>query len=161
MTFSCLSEAEIREKYARAENKREMLYILADLTCSTTREMKEFLGLSTTPPAHHAGTLDKEQALRMLKAGVSDKEIADTMDVCLYRVRKWRWDNKLHRTTLLYRPEDIRVLYDKGMSDEEIANAMHCGKTTIVRWRKQNGNLPPHIKRRRRRKKGDTTHGKL
>ena len=152
MTFSCLSEAEIREKFAHASNKKEMLHVLADLTCSSTQEMKEFLGLSPTKPINRTRTLDKEQALRMFQDGASDQQIADAMNIHLYAVKKWRWDNKLYRTTLLYPPEDIRILYEKGMSDEEIAHAMHCGKTTILRWRKQNGNLPPHVKRRKRKK---------
>ena len=155
MTFSCLTKDEVRKKYEQAENKSQMLHILADLTCSTTREMEEFLGLSTTPSAHYGRPLDKKQALRMFKAGASDKEIADALGVRLYTVQKWRWSNKLFRTTKSYCDQDICALYEKGMSDVEIANSLHCGRTTIVRWRKQNGNLPPHIKRRRRRKKDE------
>ena len=44
MNFSCLTEEEVRYKYRKADNKEMMVKILADLNCSSEKEMEEFLG---------------------------------------------------------------------------------------------------------------------
>ena len=45
MTFECYSPQEIRFHYERAKNKREIIRVLADLTCSTEAELVDFLGV--------------------------------------------------------------------------------------------------------------------
>ena len=43
MTFICLTKEEVRYKYKKANNKEKMIKILADLTCSSEKEMIDFL----------------------------------------------------------------------------------------------------------------------
>ena len=43
MTFSCLTKEDVRYKYKKANNKEKMIKILADLTCSSEKEMIDFL----------------------------------------------------------------------------------------------------------------------
>ena len=41
-----------------------------------------------------------------------------------------------------------KTLYDKGAHDAQIAAALNCSKTTVVKWRQKN-DLPSHFRKRK------------
>ena len=163
MTFSCLTKEEVRKKYKQAENKSEMLHILADLTCSTPEEVAALLGV--TPPAKRRyGALDEKKAAELLKSGASDREIAEVCCVAIYVIAQWRKANGLTRRKTLFQSQEIETLYKQGLNDGEIAKKLNCSRSVAAQWRRLNElppNWEPRSKRRRRRKKGDATRGKL
>lgn len=151
MTFACLSEEEIFRKFAQAEDKNNMIHVLADLTCSTPKEMGEFLGVRW--PFRSVEQLDEGKALELFYAGLSDKEIADACNVCVYCVEKWRKEKKLFRVKLPpFTEEQIGELYAQGMNDTIISEELGVSIGTVRKWRTKKG-LPPIMVRRRRKKK--------
>ena len=44
--------------------------------------------------------------------------------------------------------EKAKTLYDKGAHDAQIAAALNCSKTTVVKWRQRN-DLPSHFRKRK------------
>ena len=91
MNFSCLTEEEVRYKYRKADNKEWMVRILADLTCSSEKEMEEFLGGNITRSKIRKRTyLDKELAKKLYDLGMTDGEIANKMCVSRDTIRSWR-----------------------------------------------------------------------
>lgn len=96
MNFSCLTEEEVRYKYRKADNKEWMVRILADLTCSSEKEMEEFLGANIIRAKIRKRTyLDKELAKKLYDLGMTDGEIANEMCVSKDTIRKWRKRNGL------------------------------------------------------------------
>lgn len=96
MNFSCLTEEEVRYKYRKADNKERMVQILADLTCSSEKEMEEFLGENITIAKIRKRTyLDKELAKKLYDLGMTDGEIANETCVSRDAVRSWRKRNGL------------------------------------------------------------------
>lgn len=96
MTFSCLSEREVKERYHRATNKQKILPILAALTCSTLEEMKVFLGLQA-PKQQAAPSYDRscKDRMKLYQMGFSDKEIAERIGLTRSGVESWRLRNRL------------------------------------------------------------------
>ena len=91
MNFSCLTEEEVRYKYRKADNKEWMVRILADLTCSSQKEMEEFLGANIIRAKIPKRTyLDKELAKKLYDLGMTDGEIANKMCVSRDTIRSWR-----------------------------------------------------------------------
>ena len=45
MTFSVISEQDVIAKFRKAENKKVMLQVLADLTVSSEEEIAKFVGV--------------------------------------------------------------------------------------------------------------------
>lgn len=45
MIFSVINEQDVIAKFRKAENKKAMLQVLADLTVSSEEEMAEFVGV--------------------------------------------------------------------------------------------------------------------
>ena len=91
MNFSCLTEEEVRYKYRKADNKEWMVRILADLTCSSEKEMEEFLGANIISAKIRKRTyLDKELAKKLYYLGMTDGEIANEMLVSKDTIRSWR-----------------------------------------------------------------------
>ena len=91
MNFSCLTEEEVRYKYRKADNKERMVRILADLTCSSEKEMEEFLGANIIRAKIPKRTyLDKELAKKLYNLGMTDGEIANEMLVSKDTIRSWR-----------------------------------------------------------------------
>lgn len=94
MNFSCLTEEEVRYKYRKADNKEWMVRILADLTCSSEKEMEEFLGANIIRAKIPNRTyLDKELAKKLYDLGMIDGEIANEMCVSRDAIRSWRKRN--------------------------------------------------------------------
>ena len=91
MNFSCLTEEEVRYKYRKADNKEWMVRILADLTCSSEKEMEEFLDANIIGSRIRKRTyLDKELAKKLYDLGMTDGEIANKMCVSRDTIRSWR-----------------------------------------------------------------------
>lgn len=154
MTFMCMSPEECRKKYEQADDKREMIIVLSDLTCSTPKKMAAFLG--TQWPIRKGGDLDEEKALRLFKAGRTDKQIALACDVHAYRIEQWRKENELSRVARRnYTDAQIEELYAQELSDVVIAEKLNIHPSSVRNWRCARG-LPPFYKRRRK-KKGTAT----
>ena len=45
MNFSVLSESEAKSLFKRSDNKAVAIKVIADLTCSSRKEVAEFLGV--------------------------------------------------------------------------------------------------------------------
>ena len=96
MTFSCLTKEEVRYKYRKADNKKMMVQILADLTCSSEKEMEEFLGANITREKRPERTyLDQKLAKKLYDRGMTDSEIANEMCVSKNAIKSWRKRNGL------------------------------------------------------------------
>ncbi len=151
MNFSCLSEAEVREKYRRAEHKEVMIGILADLTCSTKREVRKFLGLPPKKdkkwnPTRVNKKLDEERAQELYDAGLSDPKIAASLGTSINAVYLWRRRNGLlshEGQAVKARDEERWRLYNQGMTDREIAEIQGVGYKSVISWRKLR-KLPPN-----------------
>lgn len=100
MNFTCMEPHEIISIYRCAKDKEAMIKILADLTCSSKNEMREFLGLEKSEKAS---------------------------------------DDVKHREKRKLDEEEALKLYNAGYLDTEIAKKLHCGKSTVARWRIANG----------------------
>lgn len=156
MNFSCLSEAEVKEKYRRADDKYEMLKILAELTCSTKTEMMEFLGVEEKPVSkmgrRPAVSVDQAMARRYYEAGMSDSAIAAAIGVSKSAVARWRYRNELSPNptetviSTANRLKMYEMLYREGHSDSYIAKLMGVSDSNVGGWRKRH-NLPSNFKR--------------
>lgn len=105
-----------------------------------------------------------EEALALYRAGATDKEIAEAIGKSREGVCAWR-----HRNNLPCNPDQrgngkrydwtvARKLYDAGMCDREIAEALGCNQTSVMNWRNREG-LPYHPAwDRRREKKENAKH---
>lgn len=148
MNFDCLSKAEVRERYRRAEKKKEIIGVLADLTLSSPGEMRRFLGLphkraaKWVPIDSRRPRVDEEKALELYEAGLRDHEIAKAVGVSGNTVCNWRrrmgLPSKYRDGTDAVSLERLR-LYDLGMTDQEIAEETGYTKRTICEWRSKNG----------------------
>lgn len=149
MIFSCMSAAEIREKYRRADDKHEMLKVLMELTCSTKEEMQEFLGLDVIPKPPKGRKqlvyIDNDKARALYDQGMSDRQIADALGVTKQGVRNWRERNRLRchkqddqqaRKSMIDETK-AKALYEKGMSDQQIATAIRATKSAVRHWRRR------------------------
>ena len=153
MNFSCLTPAEVREKYRRAEHKDVMLEILADLTCSSKKEMRAFLGLpplkvKKSVPYSERPKLNEAKALKMYNEGLSDPEIARAQGVSANAVALWRRRNGLISLYHAKMPnlDDRMRMYRQGMTDKEIAEAQGVAYKRVAEWRRNRG-LPPNKRR--------------
>lgn len=91
MDFSCFTEEEVRYKYRKADNKKMMVQILADLTCSSEKEMEEFLGENIIRGKIPERTcLDRKLAKKLYDLGMTDGKIANEMCVSKSTIKSWR-----------------------------------------------------------------------
>lgn len=152
MTFSCLSEEEVRRKYEEANNKTHAIEVIAGLTCATKREVKQFLGLGVQEIPETVrkpkGSIDPDAARKLHAAGLNDVEIAEILGVTKSAVGIWRRSNGLP-VNKSETPEEKRrmVLYHMGMTDPEIGKALGRPAKTIWSWRARR-KLPPNFGRR-------------
>lgn len=151
MNFSCLSPAEVRERFRRADNKRQIIQVLAELTGSSEAEMLDFLGIerpkSTAKPPRK---LDSKKAMELYREGLNDSEIARRLDVSDNSVHLWRRRNGLasHCVRVAENEETRRrSLWGQGLSDAEIGEAVGVHRKAISAWRHVRG-LPPNRKNR-------------
>ena len=101
MNFSCMAPHEIRLRYRNATDKRAMIKVLSELTCSSKQEMREFLGLDKSGnPSDGAGYHEKEKfneekAKELYDAGAYDTIIARALNCNKSTVARWRIANDL------------------------------------------------------------------
>lgn len=99
MIFSCLSPDEIIWKYKKADDKKNIIKILCELTCSSEREMKIFLGTGRAEEDLSGKIqykkLDEKEAFKLWKKGMFDPEIAEILGSHRNTVRNWRRRNGL------------------------------------------------------------------
>lgn len=145
MTFSCLSEEEVRKKYREADDKDYIVEVLAGLTCASGAEIMHFLGLEKKPKViggKEYKRIDREKAMELYKAGHTDREIADVLGVTDKSVGAWRRGLGLEINSRRVNNDANRMeLYLKGMNDSEIASALGQSNSAIQGWRKKR-NLP-------------------
>ena len=103
---------------------------------------------------HQRKDWDKAKARELLERGHTDQEIAEALGVGFYCVRDWRQKQglacnpvKRHKRKITWEEEGLR-LYEQGMSDLEIGQAVGRTYSAIARWRKLRG-LPAQWKRKR------------
>ena len=148
MNFDCLSAEEVRTRYRLAKDKKAIITVLADLTCSSQAEVRRFLGVEK-PRSKPATRLDREKAMAYYEAGMSDIEIAEQLGVHKSTVSAWRRTNGLNSNLVVMCPADDEKarmeLYEQGLNDSEIGDALHMSPATIWKWRKLRG-LPPNVR---------------
>lgn len=93
-------------------------------------------------------TWDTELARQLYRNGLSDREIADAVGTLRVNVSNWRYRNGMkpnvgnrsgpHRVDY----NELRRLYDMGLTDTEIRQRMKVSYGTIYNWLTKN-NLPP------------------
>lgn len=140
MDFSCLSPNEVRLKYDKADDKNEMICVLADLTASTTKDIMEFLGV------RRSLRLDDPNVVELYESGMTDREISMETGVTVDVVKAWRKRNgglppnkKVVGTTQQTKDMERYILYMDGLSDSQIADQVGVQTGTITKWRKKCG----------------------
>lgn len=93
-------------------------------------------------------TWDTELARQLYRKGMSDREIADAVGTLRVNVSNWRYRNGMkpnvgnrngpHRVDY----NELRRLYDMGLTENEIRQRMKVSYGTIYSWLERN-NLPP------------------
>lgn len=143
MDFSCFSPDEVRLKYDRANNKNEMICVLADLTASTEKEMMEFLGIKSRSKYFK---LTDSNVMELYNSGMTDKEISLEIGVTVDAVKAWRRRNgglppnkKAVGTTQQTKDMERYVLYMNGLSDSQIASQLGLRPGAITKWRRKYG----------------------
>ena len=108
-----------------------------------------------TSPVEIVYTDWRDEALRLYRAGATDREIADALGLLYNRVNRWRRESRLPRNADKRGPE-VRFdwtraedLYRHGASDSDIARALGCCVSTVWRWRYKY-ELFPNRKRKRK-----------
>lgn len=136
MRFDCLSAEEVRTRYRQASDKKGIITVLADLTCSSKAEMRRFLGVEK-PRSKPPVKLDREKAREYYEAGMSDEEIAQRLGVVKSTVCHWRLSAGLGCNA---DSEKARMeLYEQGLNDQEIGDALHMSPEAVWHWRKRLG----------------------
>lgn len=143
MNFDCLSAEEIRTRYRRADNKSEIIQVLADLTCSSKLEMCRFLGVEP-PKRKPKNALDEKMALVYYKAGMTDQEIAERLDVSETAVCVWRKSAGLpfknQKGEEYADSEKVRMrLWSQGLNDAEIGDVLGITCKAVFNWRQRRG----------------------
>lgn len=139
MTFEILSPGEVRAKYNRAPNKKQMLGVLADLTCSTEDEVADFLGVEIpTAP----GRINTKKAYRLYKEKKSDIQIAKELGVSRQAVYDWRVSRDLPQLNVKAGDKERMDAYNRGLSDRKAALELGISREAFRHWRHKNGLQP-------------------
>lgn len=136
--FDTYTPAEIRRKYWNSKDKEFTFKALVDITCSTPKELADFLGIE--PPERKnrpKAKINPDRALELYNQGMNDSRIARELDVTRQAVHDWREANRLpvNKTT----HEQRMAVYQKGLSDGKAAKELGIGKSTYREWRHKNG----------------------
>lgn len=158
MNFSCLSEAEVRYRYRMADDKVGIVQVLAELTCCSQEEMRNFLGIKK-PERKEPSKVDHEKALKLYMQGLNDAEISRRLNVSDNAVHLWRRRNKLPSNYKPYTREEEEkrlALWRQGLNDREIGDAIGVKSRCIAEWRRVRGlaaNIRPGQYKRKKMKK--------
>lgn len=144
MTFEVFSEAEVRYKYAKAENKAHMLRVLAELTCSTEEQMAKFLGVEIQSP--NKGKINNAKAHRLYKKKMTDAQMATALGVSRQAVHEWRAARDLPP---LSKPDEASRMeaYKRGLSDRKAGKELGLSREAFRAWRHRNGLAPNYNKK--------------
>ena len=93
MNFTVFSPDEMRAHYAQASNKREALKVLAECTCSTTKEVAKLLGVSEKRRGRYGLKISQEQLYKLFEEGLPVRQIAEEAGVSHTTIHDWkkRW----------------------------------------------------------------------
>ena len=149
MNFECLSKQEIEYRYRQADDKAEILKVLADLTCSTPEEVVDLLGVPCPATCiwesyqfsrKANAKIDTDAIIRLYETGLSDRQIAQKLDYSVSSVSKWRRKFGLppHGVRPVVDFQSAMELYKAGWSDNRIARVLGTSKATISGWRHRN-----------------------
>lgn len=148
VNFSAIRPDEVRVMYDQALDKDAQVVVLAELTCSTPKDIREFLGLEARIPIpkKYERDWDKQAAMEMVHDGWSDADIAQAVGASVSAVRSWRWRNgmiKTEKKPKTVRPEEdeLFAMHAAGMSDSQIAQTVGWKYQRVQKWRVRN-NLP-------------------
>lgn len=95
-------------------------------------------------------SFDEAKVMRLYREGKNDREISEAVTVSRTTIRRWRKRRGLKANVGLASEGDFTgaydwaramVLYEKGYTDRQIAEALGCAFQTVNSWRRRN-NLP-------------------
>lgn len=138
MTFETFSPSEVRFRYERAKNKRQIIRVLADLTCSTEAEMADFLGVELPS----SGKINSRKAYKLYKEKMSDLQMAKVLGVSRMAVYDWRIARGLPQLAALPGQEARLEAYRKGLSDAQAARELGMSRRAFGAWRNKQGLSP-------------------
>lgn len=125
--------------YAKqGEDEKPLQSVLAEMRfkAAAKKQTKKRAFVPTVTPE------EAKQIKKWYARGLSDRHIADRINVPEYKVRAWRDKNKLQSNFLKQREFDEKKamkLYEKGMTDVEIGKELGRSTTTIYNWRTRAG----------------------
>lgn len=125
--------------YAKqGEDEKPLQSVLAEMRfkAAAKKQTKKRAFVPTVTPE------EAKQIKKWYARGLSDRHIADRINVPEYKVRAWRDKNKLQSNFLKQRDFDEKKalkLYEKGMTDVEIGKELGRSTTTIYNWRTRAG----------------------
>lgn len=139
MNFDVIKPDEISIMYQQAANKREMVKILSQLTCSDENDICDILGIPHVKK-RTVKCFDEEKALEMYNNGATEKEIAKAFGVACVTVYAWKLKAGLvqHSPEREKRFETVRKLYDLGLTDPQISEKTGLSIQMIYLWRREN-----------------------
>lgn len=140
MNFEVIKPDEIRVMYQQAANKREILTILAQLTCSHENDICDILGIPHVKKKK-LGRIDEEKALEMYNNGATENQIAKAFGVASITVYAWKLKAGLvrHSPDQQKQFEAVRNLYDMGLTDPEISAKTGLSVQMIYLYRREHG----------------------
>jgi len=113
---------------------------------NTVSRWRKAAGLSGTHKSAGNSTIDstvKEEALQMVRDGVSGTEVAKQLGVSTHTVSKWRKEAGLsgvHNSAFdsTFKEEAMQMIRD-GVSGTEVAKQLGVSTHTVSKWRKEAG----------------------
>lgn len=112
---------------------------------STVVSWRRRNGLPPNPAPPVEPWYDREVLMALYRKGYSDKRISMLIGCSATTVGRWRAKNNLPMVKVSitkperFERETMRELYEKGMNDKQIADAIGCGPSTVQRWRIKEG----------------------
>lgn len=124
----------------RGESEKPLQSVLAETKFRTVLKKKKKGETKKFVPK--VSEAEAREIKKWYARGLSDRHIADRINVPEYKVRAWRDKNKLQSNFLKQREFDEKKalkLYEKGMTDVEIGKELGKSTTTIYNWRTRAG----------------------
>lgn len=147
---------EFKRLYAEGMNDKEIAEALG-FSSQTARKIRNDIGLPPQSKLLRPAKIEESEFLKHYQQGKSTKEIANELHVTYGFLYRWMMRNKykVNRTKYVQqatmptqqqlkwkRKHEKRLeLYNKGLSDTQIAVELGEQKSTITQWRRKN-NLP-------------------
>lgn len=146
MDFTVLSPEEIRCSYREAKDQEMQIEILCDLTLSTQKEMRDFLGI----PNEIKMCIDREELevewKKLYDEGLSDRKIASLTLTTKGVVQHWRVKNGLPTKQTQGRQkkekppaERWHEVYRMGLTDKESGRMLGVSHDAFRHFRVKHG----------------------